>query len=61
MDETMGDRLLAIDGLQTYFYPPEGVVKAVDGVSFNIPGANASAFLGRAAAASLSPPCPSCA
>jgi len=46
MDETMEDRLLAIDGLQTYFYPPEGVVKAVDGVSFNIPRSKCIGILG---------------
>jgi ABC-type dipeptide/oligopeptide/nickel transport system ATPase component len=46
MDETMEDRLLAIDGLQTYFYPPEGVVKAVDGVSFNIPRGKCIGILG---------------
>jgi len=30
------DVILQIKGLKTYFYTEEGVVKAVDGVSFNI-------------------------
>ena len=30
------DVILQIEGLKTYFYTEEGVVKAVDGVSFNI-------------------------
>ena len=29
--------LISIRNLQTYFYPDEGIVKAVDGASFDIP------------------------
>jgi oligopeptide/dipeptide ABC transporter ATP-binding protein len=32
----MADRLLEVDGLKTYFHTHEGVVKAVDDVSFHI-------------------------
>ncbi len=31
------NNILEIDGLHTYFYTEQGVVKAVNGVSFNIP------------------------
>src|SRR3989304_1107764 len=31
-----GDRLLEIQDLRTYFHTRDGVVKAVDGVSFNV-------------------------
>jgi oligopeptide/dipeptide ABC transporter ATP-binding protein len=30
------DKLLEVKNLKTYFYPPEGIVKAVDGVSFHV-------------------------
>ena len=32
----MAESLLRVDGLKTYFYTEEGVVKAVDGVAFDI-------------------------
>ncbi|NED94268.1 ABC transporter ATP-binding protein [Phytoactinopolyspora alkaliphila] len=32
-----GEPLLRIEGLQTHFFTPEGVVKAVDGVSLSVP------------------------
>ena len=31
------DNILEIDGLHTYFYTEQGVVKAVNGVSYNVP------------------------
>jgi len=34
--ETGSKALLLVENLKTYFYTEEGVVKAVDGVSFNI-------------------------
>jgi oligopeptide/dipeptide ABC transporter ATP-binding protein len=42
----MTDNLLAIRDLQTHFFTPEGVVKAVDGVSFNIPRGKTLGVLG---------------
>ena len=42
----MGDSLLSIDNLQTYFFTPEGVVKAVDRVSFDIPRGRTLGVLG---------------
>jgi ABC-type dipeptide/oligopeptide/nickel transport system ATPase component len=32
----MGDKLLSVRGLKTYFYTSKGIVKAVDGVDFDI-------------------------
>src|SRR5512136_366635 len=42
----MADPLLRIRELQTYFFTPEGVVKAVDGVSFDIPRGQSLGVLG---------------
>ncbi len=35
-DTTKDDLALHVEGLQTYFYTRQGIVKAVDGVSFNL-------------------------
>ena len=35
-DDKSAEPILKVDNLKTYFYTEEGVVKAVDGVSFNI-------------------------
>src|SRR5216684_8676261 len=32
----MGEALLSVRSLKTYFYPDEGLVRAVDGVSFDV-------------------------
>jgi oligopeptide/dipeptide ABC transporter ATP-binding protein len=34
--DTEGDRILEVQGLKTYFYTEDGVVKAVDGVDFHV-------------------------
>ena len=47
--------LLSIRDLKTYFFPDEGMVKAVDGASFDIPRARRWASSARAAAARASP------
>ena len=36
MDELSNDAILSIQNLKTYFFPHEGVAKAVDGVSFDL-------------------------
>ena len=36
-DADSGKALLEVDGLKTYFFVRQGVVKAVDGVDFEIP------------------------
>ena len=36
MDDTKNNRVLEVNDLRTYFYTDSGVVKAVDGVSFNL-------------------------
>jgi len=33
---TATDKLLHVKNLRTYFYPPEGIARAVDGVSFHV-------------------------
>jgi peptide/nickel transport system ATP-binding protein len=42
----MTDTMLRIDDLRTYFFTPEGVVKAVDGVSLEIPRSKTLGVLG---------------
>src|SRR5512136_2071290 len=42
----MVDRLLRVNDLQTYFFTPEGVVKAVDRVSFDLPKGQTLGILG---------------
>ena len=42
----MVDRLLRVNDLQTYFFTPEGVVKAVDRVSFDLPKGRTLGILG---------------
>ena len=42
----MVDRLLRVNDLQTYFFTPEGVVKAVDRVSFDLPRGRTLGILG---------------
>jgi ABC-type dipeptide/oligopeptide/nickel transport system ATPase component len=36
MPKNKGEVLLAVKGLRTYFYTPRGVVKAVDGIDFEV-------------------------
>jgi peptide/nickel transport system ATP-binding protein len=31
-----GEKMLAVNGLKTYFHTDDGVVKSVDGVTFSI-------------------------
>ena len=42
----MVDELLRVNDLQTYFFTPEGVVKAVDRVSFDLPKGRTLGILG---------------
>jgi oligopeptide/dipeptide ABC transporter ATP-binding protein len=46
MNEAVKNCLLDIDGLKTHFFLPEGLVKAVDGVSFGIPEGKCIGILG---------------
>ena len=57
-----GEVLLALDRWSTWFYTDDGVVKAVDGVSFDLrAGARPWAWWASPAAARPSPPCRCCA
>ena len=42
----MSDKLLSIKDLHTHFFTPEGIVKAVDGVSFDITRGQSLGVLG---------------
>jgi ABC-type microcin C transport system duplicated ATPase subunit YejF len=53
-------RLLEIDRLQTYFFSAAGVVKAVDGISFDINQGETIAIVGEPDAASPSARSRSC-
>ena len=39
-------KLLEVDDLATYFYTPEGVVKAVDGVTYDLEEGEVLALVG---------------
>ena len=49
---------LEIENLHTYFFSDVGTVRAVDGVSFDVPTARPWAWWASPAAASPSPACP---
>ena len=42
----MVEKLITITDLQTHFFTPEGIVRAVDGVSFGIPKGKTLGILG---------------
>jgi len=49
--ETNAAPILSVRDLKTYFFPDEGIVKAVDGASFDLYPGRRWASWGRAAAA----------
>lgn len=52
--------LLEVEGLRTHFRFDDGLVRAVDGVSFDIPAGRTVCVVGNLAAARASPPDRSC-
>ncbi len=46
MQETHNGRLLRVEGLRTYFKTMDGIVKAVDGVSFDMPEGSSLGIVG---------------
>ena len=40
----MEENVLEIKDLKTYFYTPDGIVKAVDGINLSVKGAASSAL-----------------
>ena len=50
------ESILSVRGLETHFFTDEGIVRAVDGVDFDVKPGTTMVSLGKAVAARASPP-----